>query len=62
MLKTHKAGSHIVQINFKDQDCFRYCLALNVRLNAKGELLVRTPAQRSAILDVSQVNESMKHH
>ena len=60
VLATHKNGSHILQVNFKDEEYNKFCLALNVRLSAKGELLLRTPTWKSAVLDVDQVNEQMQ--
>ncbi len=59
VVATHKNGSHILQVNFKDEEYNKFCLALNVRLSAKGELLLRTPTWKSAVLDVDQVNEQM---
>ncbi len=56
MLATHKNGSHILQVNFKHEEYNKFCLVLNVRLSEKGELLLRTPTWKSAVLDVEQVN------
>ena len=58
--QTHVNGTHIVQINYVDNDSYRYCLVLNVRLCQKtGKLLVRIPCQSTAITDLPTIMKGL---